>query len=142
MHKELRDRNDRDLLQIYTADPHSVEGLGADAELRYRQYLAAKKYNRGLFYLTIVLAVWGAIQSASLGIEASAAWQSKNLSAKQANLAVTNCSPDAPSGSPEAAQLRELEGRVERLEKLLKDPGAASGSVSPKGIGPPSRHHE
>jgi hypothetical protein len=90
MYVELEKLDDLSLLKRYSVDPRSEEGEVADAVLRYRQYLASKFYNRVLIYITVILALWGGIQSVSAGIQALAAWQSMHASIKQTSATVTD----------------------------------------------------
>ena len=81
MFEELEQLEDKALLRRYVGDPNSQEGKGADAVLRYRQYLALKDYNhrlvdynRRLVLVTILLVVCGSIQAISAILQAIAVW--------------------------------------------------------------------
>jgi hypothetical protein len=122
MYEELEKLDELSLLQLYSADPRSEEGQAADAVLRYRQYLASKFYNKVLIYITVILAIWGGLQSFSAGVQALAAWRSIHSSASQP-VTHTDAPPklEACDGmAAETLQIKDLAARIAQLESKSK----------------------
>lgn len=113
MYKELEHRDDQSLLDIYTADPISVEGKAADALLRYRQYKATKAHNNWLIVLTLILVVSAVAQS--IAAVKSVAGETPKQGFPQGAVANQSLSVDPF----ESAKFKELIERVQKLEHRL-----------------------
>lgn len=96
-------KKDLELLDIYTGEPRSNEGIGAETLLRYRQYLALKSYNKLIIILTIVLAVSAAVE----------AW-----SVRQATIATR--AQQSSTNSAGLMQAREISNELEKIRETLE----------------------
>lgn len=120
MYKELEHKDDQSLLNIYTADPASVEGKAADAFLRYRQYKVTKAHNKWLIALTMVLAI-------SAIAESLAALKSLTDVPGKPSIAEGAIANQTLSADPaESEKFKELIDRVQKIEHRLNSEDTAA----------------